>query len=903
MTTPQSAGDDVMRVVEISDAELDAMAFRLAGALRMLMPGERIEAPTYQDFLEAKRPPAPVMGLPCDLDEVPTHLTDGRPLKEHQRACIAWAVTGGRRALFQKFGLGKSIQQLLTLDILLRKLGLRRGYLPVQDGDGYAKGTGRALIVAPLGVRQEFRRDAALAGVTLTIITCSAEIIGPGIYLTHYEAVREGKIDVSAFDAVSLDEASVLRSYGSKTYQTFLPLFERVPFRFVATATPSPNRYKELIHYAGFLGIMDTGQALTRFFQRNSEKAGDLTLYPHKEEEFWAWLNGWSVFLQRPSDLGFSDDGYELPPLTVRWQNVTVDITADAGTDGRGQHQLIRNRAMGITAAAKERKITLADRIARVKAIVDASPDDHFVIWHDMENEREALEAALPGIVTISGATPLDKREAMIGAFADGQTRLIGLKPTMFGSGTNIQRHCHRAIYCGVNFKFNDFIQSVHRLQRYGQPCPVEIDIVHAETEAEVVRDLEAKWRRHDELADTMSAIIRAHGLGRLDMPFAARAMGVTRRETAGQGWRLVNNDSVLEVAAMAPDSIDLVVTSIPFGNQYEYSPNYSDFGHSDDADHFFRQMDYLTPALMRVVKPGRLACIHVKDRIRFGSVTGEGVPTVEPFSDLTVAHFRRHGWQFMGRITVTTDVVRENNQTYRLSYGEMLKDGTKMGCGMSEYVLLFRRPQTDQSRGYADTPVTKDPADYSLARWQVDAHGHWCSSGKRLLTADELAELPTQLLPKAFTNATADSIYDFDAHVAIGEVVAARPDSDPRGGLPKVFMALAPASKDPMVWTDVARMRTLNADQAMGGREKHVCPLQFDIVDRCITRFSMAGEVVFDPFAGIGTVPVRALKLKRVGWGSELSPTYFDDAVRYCQAAEAEAAVPTLFDLMGVAA
>ena len=172
---------------------------------------------------------------------------------------------------------------------------------------------------------------------------CSSDLAAGddgGIFLTNYESVREGKLSVSRFRAASLDEADVLRSYGSKTYQEFLPLFDQVPYRFVATATPAPNRYKEMIHYAGFLGIMDTGQALTRFFQRNSEKAGDLTLYPHKVDEFWLWVNSWSVCIQRPSDLGFSDEGYDLPPIEVRWHCVEADIS-DVAPESNGDRKSV----------------------------------------------------------------------------------------------------------------------------------------------------------------------------------------------------------------------------------------------------------------------------------------------------------------------------------------------------------------------------------------------------------------------------------------------------------------------------------------------------------------------------------------------------------------------------------
>lgn len=851
---------------------------------------------SYRAFLEAKVPNVSRAGLACDLDEVPTHLADGRPLKDHQRAIVRWAVEGGRRALFEAFGMGKSIQQLLILDIIRRKTG------------------GDTLIVAPLGVRREFMRDAALLGLDLRFVQSDEQmraaladdpVDGP-IFLTNYESIREGKLSVHSMTAVSLDEASVLRSYGSKTFQTFLPLFDAVPFRFVATATPSPNRYKELIHYAGFLGVMDTGQALTRFFQRNSEKAGDLTLYPHKEEEFFLWLNGWAVFLQRPSDLGFSDDGYDLPPITVRWHEVQSDLT-DTETESNGQGRLMRDAALGVVDAAREKRATLAPRMAAAQAIITAGGGDHFIIWHDLEAERHAIEATFPGIDTVYGSQDLDRREGIIERFAEGMSRLLAAKPVMLGSGTNLQRHCHRAVFLGVGFKFNDFIQAIHRLQRFQQAHPVEVDIIHAETEREVVRDLQAKWARHDELAATMSAIIRRHGLQH-DVAIDAlkRSIGCERRVVTGEGWTLAHNDCVAETALLEEGSVDLVVTSIPFSNHYEYTPSYNDFGHTDDDAHFFAQMDHLTPNLLRALAPGRLACIHVKDRILFGAVTGDGVPTVNPFHAKCIDHYIRHGFQFMGMITVVTDVVRENNQTYRLSYGEMLKDGTKMGVGSPEYVLLMRKPQTDRSKGYADTRVAKDREEYSLARWQVDAHALWRSSGERPLMPDELweveqrfADMATGAIVKRFREETRDLIYSYRSHVGIGEALASRDPNDGRGSLPRTYMAIAPGSHDPMVWDDIVRMRTLNGEQVRKGAEKHVCPLQFDIVDRLIERYSMKGETVFDPFAGLGTVPMRALALGRRGGGSELNPYYHAASVSYLREQEAQNAVPTLFDLL----
>ncbi len=395
-----------------------------------------------------------------------------------------------------------------------------------------------------------------------------------------------------------------------------------------------------------------------------------------------------------------------------------------------------------------------------------------------------------------------------------------------------------------------------------------------------------------------MSELIRQYGLNQLAMQETlARSIGVERIEVKGERFTVANNDCVEEAKLQEENSLDLIVTSIPFANHYEYSASYNDFGHTDSNDHFWAQMDFLTPELLRALKPGRLACIHVKDRILFGNTEGTGAPTVSPFHAEGIFHFKRHGFDYMGMVTVVTDVVRENNQTYRLGYTEMCKDGTKMGVGSPEYVLLFRKPQTDRTRGYADVPVRKEKSEYSLARWQVDAHAFWRSSGNRILTAEELASYGPAKLAKAFTEFSLANVYDFEFHVAIGEQLQAR------GALPSTFMSLAPGSHCADVWHDVTRMLTLNSEQSRRAIEKHVCPLQFDIVDRLIERYSMADELVYDPFHGLGIVGVRAIKLGRRAGGSELNAAYFLDQVHYLQAAEREFSMPALFDLEEMAA
>lgn len=824
----------------------------------------------YIEFLEGKRTHVPFAGFDPGGDV-------SGVLFPHQRDIVRWAVQGGRRAIFAAFGLGKSLMQLE----IMRLIGDREG--------------GRQLIVCPLGVRQEFRRDAGLLWMEPVFVRRTEEVGGHGLYLTNYESIRDGRLDPNLFNAVSLDEASVLRSFGSKTYQTFLALFDQVYYRFVATATPSPNRYKELIHYAGFLGVMDTGQALTRFFQRDSTKANNLTLYPHKEREFWLWLASWAVFVQKPSDLGYSDDGYDLPPIEVAWHEIPAPDDAEVPVDRDGQARMFRDATLSLSEAAREKRDTMEARIAMAKDIVDASPDDHFVLWHDLEDERREIKRQIPEAVEVYGSQDLDEREERIVAFSDGDHRILATKPILSGSGCNFQRHCHREVFCGVGFKFNDFIQAVHRVHRFQQSEPVRIDIIYSEGEREVVKALKGKWRRYEELTSKMQEIIKEYGLADAAISDALkRSIGVERVEASGEGWTVANNDTVLETRSMDSESVDLIVTSIPFSNHYEYTPSYNDFGHTEDDAHFFEQMDYLTPELYRVLKPGRIYACHTKDRVLFGNVTGAGIPTIEPFHAEVIEHGIKHGFDYVGMITVVTDVVRENNQTYRLGWSEQCKDGTKMGVGCPEYVVLFHKPQSDRSKGYADVPVRKSKDDYSRARWQVDAHAFWRSSGNRPVTPEEWEELPVGEIPKAFNRASLSDVYDYESHVRIGE------ELDGMGRLPASFMALAPGSWQRDVWTDINRMRTLNTEQSRKRQQMHVCPLQFDIVDRLIERYSNTGELVYDPFGGLFTVPLRAMRMGRRGRAVELNTDYFLDGVKYLEAEERKQEMPTIFDLKG---
>lgn len=822
----------------------------------------------YQDFLESKIVVSKEYGkqnLDYDINQM---------LFGHQKDIVKWSLKGGRRAIFAAFGLGKTFMQL---EIAKNVINLTNKPF---------------LICLPLGVRGEFIRDAKKLGLECTYITSSDQITDNNIYLTNYERVRRGEFDAKLFGGCSFDEASILRSLDTLTVDYVLKNFKEIEYRFVCTATPTPNDFIEILNYADYLGVIDRGQALTRFFQRDSTSAGHLTLYPHKKDEFWFWVSSWAVFITKPSDLGYPNDGYDLPKLEII-EHCVSDIERENEIDRDGNVKMFNDATGSLSKSAKEKRLSMSARLAKGVEIAKQCKGN-VILWHHLEKEREELQNTLKGedYISVFGSQNNDLKEANLISFSESEHKYLITKPTIAGSGCNFQYASNEMVFCGIDYKFNDFIQAVHRCYRFQQDKVVKVHLIYTDLEYKILKTLYKKWAQHDELQREMIQIVKDYGLNKENILIEMkRNIGITRKEYNGKEYQAVNNDCVIELEGMKSDSIDLTVTSIPFGDHYEYSPSYNDFGHNYGNNKFFEQMDFMTPELLRCTKPGRIAAIHVKDRIRYSYQNGAGFTTIDDFSGETVMHFKKHGWWLIGKITITTDVVRENNQTYRLGWSEQCKDGSKMGVGLPEYVLLFRKPPSDMSNGYADEPVFKSKEEYTRANWQLDAHAYWRSSGDRFLTPDEYKRMELKHVRRSWVKHNKENIYSFEEHLRACESL------EDFGRLSSTFMTLPTESNSDAVWTDVNRMATLNSKQAAKKLQKHICPLQFDIVNRLIERYSAKGELVFDPFGGLMTVPYCAMQMKRKSKATELNTDYFMDGLHYLKAIEYKINMPTLFD------
>lgn len=830
----------------------------------------------YIEFLKNKVVISEDFGFDCEENKI------SQKLKSHQKDICLWTLKGGRRAIFASFGLGKTFMQLE-----IAKQCINKENKPF-------------LIVCPLAVSGEFKRDnrKLKTGFEITYITDTDTIedYKPQIFITNYERVRMGDIDASKFCGVSFDEASILRNLKTETTNYVLSHFKKVPYRFVATATPTPNDYIEILNYADYLGVISRGHALTRFFQRDSTKAGHLTLYPNKKKEFWMWVSTWAVFVNKPSDLGYSDEGYDLPKINIIEHCVEMD-TKESYINKDGDLVMFDDISKSLIDVSREKRESILTRCD--KAFEIAKQTDSAIVWHHLEAERNYLEKLFKGesYESVFGGQPNPIKEKLLIDFSENQFNYLLTKPKIAGSGCNFQDYCNTAIFAGIDYKFNDFIQAVHRIYRFGQTKQVNVHIIYTAAEYEVLKVLYSKWEKHIQLQNNMINLVKEYGLNKTII------QQQMERQIFKNGKKLIigdstvyNNDTVTVHAdkkEMPDNYVHMILTSIPFGDHYEYSDNYNDMGHNHGNENFFKQMDYLTPNLLRVLKPGRIAAIHVKDRIRYSYQNGTKFTTISDFSGQTVAHFVKHGFYLIGKITVTTDVVRENNQTYRLGWTEQCKDASKMGCGMPEYVLLFRKAPSQMNNAYADEPVRKEKEDYDISTWQLDAHAYYRSDGNRFLSYDELKKFDFDKICKAWAKHNKEDMYSFAEHLKTCQ------DLEDLGKLSKLFTTLPTHSNSDFVWTDVNRMSTLNAKQVSSKKEKHICPLQIDIIKRLINRFTMKGEIIDDPFGGLFSTPYVAMEMGRKSISIELNSEYYSDGVSYLHAMHHKMNVPTLFDLI----
>lgn len=443
----------------------------------------------YHDFLAKKRIADVATGL-IKLPELPEFLFP------HQRDIVRWSLRRGRAAVFAGTGLGKTLMELVWARVV-------------------ANHTGKpTLLLAPLAVSHQHEREAAEFGISAKVVTRDG--VADETAITNYQKLDQ--FDLSAYGGIALDESSILKSYDGHYRTRLIELAKPIPFRLAATATPAPNDFMELGSHAEFLGVMSYFSMLATFFTHDGSETRNWRLKGHAENDFWRWMASWAVMLRKPSDLGYSDEGYELPPLTKRLH--VVETGSHWQSDG--QFSMLPVLARTLQERNHARKSTIDDRIARAVSLTPA--DKTFVWWGNLNAETEGVTKLIPGAVEVRGSDHDDYKEEKLKAFSQGKIRVLVTKPSICGFGMNWQ-HCHRTGFVGLNDSFEQVYQAIRRFWRFGQKQQVTADFIAADTEGAIIANLDRKEAdaermaaamvRH--MADLSSVAVRGSTLDRPD--------------------------------------------------------------------------------------------------------------------------------------------------------------------------------------------------------------------------------------------------------------------------------------------------------------------------------------------------------------------------------------------------
>jgi len=425
----------------------------------------------YADFLARKRVTDPATGL-GSVPDLHSSLFD------FQRDITAWALKRGRAALFAGTGLGKTLMELSWAKAVHQETGTN------------------ILHLAPLAVSAQILREAAKFGIEARHVRTAADV-GPGINVTNYQKVEH--FDLSQFGGVILDESSILKSTDGHYRTKLIEQCDGIPFRLAATATPAPNDFMELGNHAEFLGVMSYTDMLATFFTHDGGDTQKWRLKGHAETEFWKWMASWSVMIRKPSDLGYADDGYDLPALRQQQHIVAADYAPSLDTG-----LLFPMEARTMQERLGARRDTVKERVALAARITPS--DRPFVWWCNLNAESEGLAKAIPGAVEVRGSDSEDEKERKLIDFSEGRIRVLVTKPSICGFGMNWQ-HCADTGFVGLNDSFEQVFQSIRRFWRFGQTKPVSVHFIAAETEGAVVANL----RRKEADADRMAASMVLH--------------------------------------------------------------------------------------------------------------------------------------------------------------------------------------------------------------------------------------------------------------------------------------------------------------------------------------------------------------------------------------------------------
>mgnify|MGYP003654365302 FL=1 len=598
-------------------------------------------------------------------------------LKPFQKAIAVWGAKKGRAAIFADTGLGKT-------------------FISVEWARAIGKKT---IFIAPLSVaRQTVKMAADMLDCDIVYVRNQSQVTGEGkLWITNYEMIEH--FDASQFDAVVLDESSILKAIAGKTRQLLTDMFQSTPYRLCCTATPAPNDLVEIGNHSEFLGILNANEMKAMFFvHANKEEYTEFSgvrlrrklgnahgqewrLRHHAEEKFYRWMASWAMSIRKPSDLGFDDDGYILPKLNIIPVWIDYDFVPD--------DQLVFTKLGGLSGQRDVMRETRELRCKTVADLVNAS-DEQWLVFTKFNPESVLAHKLIHGSVEVTGSdSPEQKAEAME-AFQDGKHRVLVSKPKICGFGMNFQ-NAHNLIFVGLSYSWEEWYQSIRRLYRFGQTHEVNVFVVLTQAEREVFDAVLAKEAVATIMSEQLISQVRRYEMDELNSQTESTVEYV-EADFSGENWTAMLGDSAQRLTELADNSIDLSVYSPPFADLFVYSGSDFDLGNNKNKATFFEHYAYIIREVLRVTKPGRLTCVHTADLPAMKE--RDGYMGMKDFPGEVIRAYESEGWTYWGYAIVEKNPQAQAIRTkaHALLFATLRKDSTNSRPAILDRVLFFKK-------------------------------------------------------------------------------------------------------------------------------------------------------------------------------------------------------------------
>lgn len=633
----------------------------------------------YQEFLDQKKQQRVESGFVVNDEQL------NPALFPFQKYCVKRALAVGKFALFEDCGLGKTIQQLEWAQKVCEKIDK-----PV-------------LILAPLAVISQTIKEGEKFGYVVKEIGDMdyQQDMETGIYITNYDNMEH--IEAYHFGGVVLDESSILKNFQGKTRTALIDEFRNTPYKLACTATPSPNDTTEICNHSEFLDVMSRTEMLAMYFVHDGGSTSDWRLKGHAKQMFWDFVSTWAVMLNKPSDIGYDDEGYDLPPL-----NVVQEIVE---TPKRDNGMLFNTTAVSATEYHKELRETYQIRLDRVAEMVNARPTENFIIWIGHDDEGKYLRSLLPDAIEVKGSDSKQFKKDMLLGFGRGEFRVLITKLKIAQFGLNYQ-NCHNQIYASLDFSFEATYQGIRRSYRFGQTEQVNIYLITTDTMQNVKNAFDKKQAAFREMQAAMTLAMNRNIKNQIQL----QRMEV-KNEYKSEYCHIKLGDCVQLIQEVPDESVGFSIFSPPFAELYTYSDKLEDMGNSKDYNEFFKAFKFLVGELYRVLWPGRNIAVHCMDLpIQKGK---EGFIGLRDFSGMILQAFEEVGFIYHSRVTIWKNPVTEMQRTKALGllHKQVKKDAAMSRVGIPDYLMVFRK------EGEHDHPVH---CDISVDTWQKWASPVW---------------------------------------------------------------------------------------------------------------------------------------------------------------------------------